>query len=67
MDAQAVLFDGLNAQCRRHMGLSGPCATDQHNILRTLHKLAAVQLANSRFTNANLPALYLPERITLKL
>lgn len=49
------------------MGLSSPWATDQHNILRTLHKLAAVQLAHSRFTNANLPALYLPERIILKL
>ena len=31
------------------MGLSSPWATDQHNILRTLHELAAVQLTHSRF------------------
>ena len=37
------MFYGLNAEGSGNMGLAGAWATDQHDILRTIHELAAMQ------------------------
>ena len=50
-DLPAMMFDGLNAECCRNMGLSGTRTADQHDILRPVDELAAVQLAHNGFVD----------------
>lgn len=42
-DLSAVMFDGLNAEGCRDMGLASARATDQNDVLRTVDELTAMQ------------------------
>ena len=46
-DFAAMMFDGLNAEGGRDMGFSFARAADQHDVLRAIHELAAVQCPDS--------------------
>jgi hypothetical protein len=40
-----MMFDGLDTEGCRSMGFARSRASDQHNVLRPIHELAFVQLA----------------------
>ena len=47
-DLSAVMLDGLDTECRRDMGFSGAWATNQDDVLSTIHELAAIFRAQRR-------------------